>query len=826
VKPESGANMTSAFETLDKILKLEQEQGYKNKAVIRGLEALITTWPVEAVKEVPASTPAVEEIVSLLRDYGLLPEGTARRERVTQILEKLAACQEIANAPPAQQPTQPAAVPAQVGHATDPKPAPPPLEKESPSRLGLDSLATALSGVGQAQAKRLQRLGVTTIRDLLFLFPRRYNDFSALKTINQLEYGEEVTIMGTIWETRSRRTRSGGTVIQSIVADGTATIQATWFNQPFLLKSLKAGRQVVLSGKVDAYLGRLVMNSPEWEYLEKEQIHTGRLVPVYPLTEGIKAKWLRRLLKRTVDYWTKRMPDHLPHRTRESLELLDLETALAQIHFPDNDESLERARRRLSFDEFLLIQLGVQRQRHIWRSRPGRTLSTDPALLEAFSASLPFALTVAQKRVAEQIAGDLEQSQPMSRLLQGDVGSGKTVVAAAAMLMVAAGGAQAVLMAPTEILAEQHFRSLTTLYQWLKEADRPDLLTVCPLVRLLTGRVTGDERRQVYADIASGTADIVVGTHALIQRGVEFKDLALAIVDEQHRFGVEQRAALRQKGHNPHMLIMTATPIPRTLSLTIYGDLDVSVLDEMPPGRQPIETQWFLPRERERAYGFIRAQAEKGHQAFIICPLVEESEQVEAKAAVKEHERLQKTIFPDLRVGLLHGRMKGQEKEAVMAQFQRGELDILVSTSVVEVGIDVPNATVMMVEGANRFGLAQLHQFRGRVGRGQAQSYCILLSDTPSEESVERLRAIERTRDGFELAEVDLEMRGPGEFFGTRQSGMPPLRMAKLSDRHILEKARRTATEIFGRDPELGDPEHRLLARKLSEFWSGQGDLS
>jgi ATP-dependent DNA helicase RecG len=814
--------MTSAFETLGKILRLEQEQGYNNKAVIGGLEALARTWPVEAVKETPATTPVVEQIATLLRDYGSLSDQAARQERLAQIVEKLAACQGIAAGSSAERPTPPAKV------ASAAKPAPPEPPQATTFRPGLDSPVTVLSGVGQAQAGRLQRLGVSGIRDLLYLFPRRYNDFSALKTINQLEYGKEVTIIGTIWETKSRRTRSGGTIVQSIIADGTATIQATWFNQPYLLKPLKTGRQVVLSGKVDAYLGRLVMNSPEWEFLEKEQIHTGRLVPVYPLTQGIKAKWLRRLIKRTVDYWTKRVPDYLPRQVRESLGMPDLETTLLQIHFPDDQGSLEQARRRLSFDEFLLIQLGVLRQRQIWRSRPGRALDVDPALLEAFTASLPFALTAAQKRAIDEIVNDLRLSQPMSRLLQGDVGSGKTVVAAVAMLVAAASGAQAVLMAPTEILAEQHFGSLTALYGQL-EAVRESgsfSLSVRPRVRLLTGRVTGVERRQVYADIASGAADVIVGTHALIQKGVEFKDLALAIVDEQHRFGVEQRAALRQKGHNPHMLVMTATPIPRTLSLTIYGDLDVSTLDEMPPGRQPIETWWFLPRERERAYRFIRSQVEKGHQAFIICPLVEESERVEAKAAVKEYERLQQTIFPDLKLGLLHGRMKGQEKEAVMAQFQRGELGVLVSTSVVEVGIDVPNATVMMVEGANRFGLAQLHQFRGRVGRGQAQSYCILLSDTPSEESVERLRAIERTQDGFELAEVDLEMRGPGEFFGIRQSGTPPLRMAKLSDLGILEDARQVAKAIFEQDPGLEAPDHRLLGRKLAEFWQGQGELS
>ncbi|MFZ5917426.1 MAG: ATP-dependent DNA helicase RecG [Chloroflexota bacterium] len=820
--------MASAFETLAKILKLEKELGYENKAVIGGLAAMTRTWPVDAVRELPASTPLVEQIVGMLKDYDTLPGLEARQAQVARIIEKLAACRQLAVATVTEKPSPPAE-PEREAFETAPviaSGAPAAPAPRSAPRLGLDSPVTTLSGVGEKKLQQFRRLGVETIYDLIYHFPHRYNDFSALKTINQLTYGEEATVIGTIWETKARHTRSGGVIVQSIIADGTGTVEATWFNQPFLAKSLKAERQVVLSGAVDAYLGRLVMKSPEWEFLEKEQIHTGRLVPVYPLTEGIKAKWLRRLIKRTVDYWTKRMPDYLPRSVRESLGLPALENALIQIHFPDDWQSLEQARRRLSFDEFLLIQLGVLRQRQMWQARPGRALESRPALLEAFFSSLPFALTAAQRRAIDEIAGDMQQSRPMSRLLQGDVGSGKTVVAAAAMLLAAVGEAQAVLMAPTEILAEQHFNSLNTLYGRLAALSDDGTAPALPQVRILTGSVIGAAREQIYADIASGRANIVVGTHALIQKGVDFKDLALTIVDEQHRFGVEQRAALRQKGHNPHMLVMTATPIPRTLSLTMYGDLDISTLDEMPPGRQPVETRWFLPRERERAYNFIRNQVEKGYQAFIICPLVEGSDRIEAKAAVEEYERLQSSIFPDLRLGLLHGRLKSGDKELVMAQFQARELDVLVSTSVVEVGIDVPNATVMMVEGANRFGLAQLHQFRGRVGRGQAQSYCILLSDSPGEDSVERLRAIESTQDGFELAETDLEMRGPGEFFGTRQSGMPPLQVARLSDRRILEQARQAAKEIFERDPSLEDPDHRLLARKLAEFWRGRGDLS
>jgi len=412
----------------------------------------------------------------------------------------------------------------------------------------------------------------------------------------------------------------------------------------------------------------------------------------------------------------------------------------------------------------------------------------------------------------------------MARLLQGDVGSGKTVVAAAAMALVADAGAQAAMMAPTEILAEQHYQTLTRLYaNW---PGRP------PTVRLLTGSVTGKEREAILAGLADGSVDVAVGTHALIQEGVTFRDLALVVVDEQHRFGVRQRAALRQKGGDgarptPHMLVMTATPIPRSLQLTLWGHLDVSVIDEMPPGRRPVTTRVILPRERERAYAFLRSQVEKGRQGFIICPLVEASEKIEAKAAVEEYERLRKEVFPDLRLGLLHGRMKSEEKEAVMAAFARGELDILVATSVVEVGIDVPNATVMLIEGAERFGLAQLHQFRGRVGRSEHPSYCLLVAESASPEAEERLRAVESTTDGFVLAQKDLEMRGPGEFLGTRQSGMPDLKMASIADLRLLERVREAAQRLLEEDPDLSRPEHRLLAHRVAEMWaSGEGEVS
>jgi len=822
--------MLPAFEKLSKILRLEQSRDYQDQAVIGGLEKFVAHWRTTARAETqdPALSRQIDEIADLLSGYAARDqEGRART--VSDILARLEQTLTPASAPPLRKPSPhkpgPAKPTAPTPAPAKPPAPPPPVERPC---TGLDAAVTTLPGISTAYATRLRHLDITTVRDLLYHFPHRYDDYSTLKPISHLEYGEETTIIGTIWETTTRRSRGGGTIVSSIVADASGTIEAVWFNQPYLVRQLRTGRRIVLSGKVDEYLGRLTLQSPAWEPLERELIHTGRLVPIYPLTRGISARWMRRLMKRVVDHWAPRTPDPLPEKICERLGLLDLCAALQQMHFPDDQKAAKEARHRLSFDEFLLIQLGMLRQRQQWRNQQGIPLPRNQPLLDAFVASLPFELTPAQKRSLEQIVTDLEGDKPMSRLLQGDVGSGKTVVAAAAMLMALAAGKQSALMAPTEILAEQHYRTIAKLLATAPEwgLDRP------VSIAFLTGGLRRVERRKVYTALASGAADIVVGTHALIQKHVTFKDLGLAIVDEQHRFGVAQRAMLRGKGGTPHVLVMSATPIPRSLALTLYGDLDISVIDELPPGRKPIQTRWLLRRERERAYSFLRSQVEKGRQAFILFPLVEESDKVEAKAAVEEYERLKESIFPDLRLGLLHGRMKVKEKDAVMDRFHDGEIDILVSTSVVEVGIDVPNAAVMMIEGADRFGLAQLHQFRGRVGRGPHQSYCLLLSDAASPDDPqtkatwERLKAIEDTQDGFVLAEKDLELRGPGDFFGLRQSGLPALRLASLSNVRVLEQARAEAQAIFAEDPTLNRPEYRLLQEQLDQFWQGKNDLS
>ena len=860
------------FQHLDKLSRIliqERKLGYKNKAIIGGLEKLAPNWAKDALEDTTQENERrfIEEIKGELIAYGDIADEDrpnylhALLVKVHKATEAERDKKESTSQPPTTQssqklakdkadPSQKSVEPqAQVNdekttvkathrpHKADNRADSPQKSRSqrgSQSKtnrprttveftdVGLDSPITRLPGIKDAMAKRLANLGVGTVGDFLSLYPRRYDDYRNLKPINQLELGEDVTIIAQVWETRKQETRNRKvTMIKSVLSDGTATIEVTWFNQPWLVNKLGPGKQIVVSGKVEQYLGRLTFNSPEWEELDTEMTHTGRLVPVYPLTQGVTTKWLRSRIKDTVDYWSSRIPDYLPQESRERLELFPLEDALQQIHFPGSWQSLEAARRRLAFDELLMIQLGVLKQRQQWQAQPGHPVTVAPDSVPKLLDALPFQLTAAQQKALDNIVADLQRDVPMSRLLQGDVGSGKTVVALAAMVLTVLDGGQAAILAPTEILAEQHDKSMGKQLESIGQSLERQFN-----IQLLTGSTTAAERQEMLDQLAAGKIDIIVGTHAIIQEDVALKNLRLAVIDEQHRFGVEQRSALREKGFNPHMLVMTATPIPRTLALTLYGDLDLTIIDEMPPGRQPIQTRWLTPRERERSYAFIKSQIESGRQAYIICPLVEESDKTEAKSAVEEHKRLSKQVFPTFNLGLLHGRLKASEKEAVMRAFRDQETQILVSTSVVEVGIDVPNATVMLVEGANRFGLAQLHQFRGRVGRGEHKSYCLLLSDKVTPEAEERLRAVESTTNGFELAEYDLKMRGPGEFFGTRQSGLPDLKLVKLTDTRLLELAREEAQKIYEKDERLEQSQNLLLAKKVDEFWSKTADLS
>lgn len=800
--------MNQTIENLRKVLKLEQAKGYTDKAVMGGLDRFLRNLNL-----------ANEELSSLLsRSYSAL-DIKSREEWVRDILKQL---DEEKQKPP---PPMPAL----------PKQKAPIHSHRSGSAPSLDAPITALKGINRGLAPKFEKLGVKTIRELLYFFPHRHIDYSRTKLVSQLEAGEEQTIVANIWEASQKFLANRRRATEAVVGDESGNIRVIWFNQPYLAKVLSTNSRVVLSGRVDLFHGRKVFVSPEWELLESDDlIHTGRLVPVYPLTAGLSPRTVRRIVKGALDNCLPELNDFLPENVRVRANLLPLHEAIAQAHYPDSESSKDQARKRLAFDELFLIQLGVLSKKRDWQEESGNAFNVDSRYLEPFFNSLPYALTSAQKRALAEIQSDLSKPKPMSRLLQGEVGSGKTVVATAAMLLAAANGYQAGLMAPTEILAEQHFNTICSLLHSVSREENssktvrnyPDMLPHPISVGLLIGSLKESAKQEIQQCISAGEINIVIGTHALIQKGVDFKSLGLCVVDEQHRFGVMQRSELRSKGRRPHVLVMSATPIPRTLALTLYGDLDLSILDELPPGRIEIKTRFLGPEYRQRAYDFVRKQIAEGRQAFIICPLIEESEAIETKAAITEYERLSQSVFPDLRLGLLHGRLNGAEKEEVMQRFRNCEIDILVSTPVVEVGVDVPNATVMLIEGADRFGLAQLHQFRGRVGRGQHQSYCLLLAESPSAEAKERLKLMESIRNGFKLAEEDLRLRGPGEFFGTRQSGLPDLKMARLSDVTILELARREAIELFNSDPYLKQPEHRLLAREVSRLWQGEGELS
>lgn len=720
--------------------------------------------------------------------------------------------------------------------------------------ITLSTKVEEIPKIGTVYAKRLKKFGIKTVQDLLFYFPSRYDDFSEIITIKQArqKLNDVVCIQGEIiFIETSKSWRGGMAITNAIIKDLTGQINITWFNQPYLEKSLRENDFICLAGKVSLGKDGLYLSSPAYEKIneigENEELtHTGRIVPVYSETKGITSRWLRYVIKPLLYRFVDSLKETLPEEIIKKYKFLPIQEAIWQLHFPDSFESADAAKARFSFEELFLIQLHVLKEKLKLMLKKAPACKMDEKVMKTFTDSLPFKLTDSQKKCAFAILKDLEKTTPMSRLLEGDVGSGKTVVATMAALSVVKNGHQVAFLAPTEILAKQHFKTITNL---LKDFDiKVGLLTGKDARIFKEGEITEISKKSFLGDLEFDQIKIAVGTHSLIQKGVEFSKLALAIIDEQHRFGVEQRDyLLKNKKLVPHLLSMTATPIPRTLALTVYGDLDLSIIDEMPANRKKVKTIVVEPQQRKQAYEFIKKEVSEGKGVFVIFPKIDSQatklkETIEkhghingsfvpqnytplslsqlaineVKALKEEYEKLSKEIFPDLRITMLHGKMKAPEKERIMLDFQKGEIDILLSTSVVEVGVDVPRATIMMIEGAERFGLSQLHQFRGRVGRSDIQSYCFLFTTDPSQQNRKRLKAMVESSNGFELAQKDLEIRGPGSLYGTQQWGIPDMAMQGLSNIFLVEKTRTAAKELLEKDPELKNyPE---LKERLKQF--------
>ena len=666
---------------------------------------------------------------------------------------------------------------------------------------------TILKGVGPAKAKQFQQLNIYTLQDLICHFPRAYEDRTRLVTIDKLEVDTPACFKAMVMNTpRTHHVRKGLDLTRVQVADHTARLTLTFFNAKYAAEQLQYGREFIFYGAVSGDYGGYGMTNPTFEALDSAPVTTRRVLPIYPLTAGLTNAAVLKAVRQALAICP--VPEEvLPESVRREYGILSAERAYYAIHEPASMEEAEMAKRRLIFEEFFVFSAGLALMRAARAQK--KTAPYEHCDLSGFYSRLPFTLTGAQQRAIGEIADDLRRGTPMNRLVQGDVGSGKTMVAAAAAYLAIQNGHQAALMAPTEILAEQHFASLSKLLS-------PLGISVC----LLTGSMTVKQKQLARTAIEAGHAQLVVGTHALVSDTTVFHDLGLVVTDEQHRFGVGQRAKLSAKGEDPHLLVMSATPIPRTLALLMYGDLEVSILDELPPGREPVDT--FLVNEsyRARINAFIRKQVSEGHQCFVVCPAVEENGELDIKAATVWAQTLQKTVFPDLRVTLLHGQMKGAEKEAAMASFARGEADVMVATTVIEVGVDVPNATLMVIEDADRFGLSQLHQLRGRVGRGGAKSYCILTSHNKNQETLQRLKALCKTTDGFRIAEEDLQLRGPGDFFGSRQSGLPVFRVASLScDLQSLKQAQQASSRWIEQEGTADTPEGRALRSRIGELF-------
>lgn len=820
---------------LRRVLEHERSQDYANKLVIGGLDAMLTAFStqIDWLNSVPPRRSQsyaslgqgdrqiwIEHVLSKLASMSI-PPGVAQRanraaQRTDQASRPVSPSQERGTSKPVKPRRRPAA------------------SSKPPAKVTLEGSIADIDITTKANVGKLAKIGVNTLRDMLWHFPIRHIDYSKPTRIYDLELGQETTIVGHVVRAEKLSISRNGAA-RVMVSDGTGLLSVTFFGQPYLAAQLKPGTNIAISGKVGEYRGQAQMESPEHEVLGRgrDMTYAGNLLPVYPSTEKLQQRAIRTASRKALDLGLPLLNDMLPVEIVKRRQMPALREAVSDMHYPKAAPDVERGRRRLAFDELMLNQLLVARSRADWRSRGrGFALASASERLAEFMQSLEFELTTDQRQTLDTMLSDMSSGVPMARLLQGEVGSGKTIIALASILACVANGYRGAFLAPTEVLAEQHFLSTSRqlsaestplMPPTIRQAIAPGLRDTPVAVGLLTGSLSASQKAKMHELIAAGQIDIIIGTHALLQDAVEIPGLALAVVDEQHRFGVEQRAALAQREPRPHMLAMSATPIPRTLALTVYGDLEVSTLKTMPRGRSPLKTIWARDSHaRKDAYNWIRAQVSQGRQAFIVCPLIDESEVIEARAAIPEFERLNSGPLSDLRLGLLHGRMPLAEKQEAMEKFRSREIDVLVATPVIEVGVDVPNATVMMIESADRFGLAQLHQLRGRVGRGGHAGTCFLLSDKPSADSIDRLRIVEATSDGFELAEHDLRVRGPGEYTGTQQSGWAQMKVATPGDLDLIEVCRDEAGKLLSEDPTLSLKKHSALRKELEIFSEGR----
>lgn len=886
--------MPSALENLVALLKRERDLGALDTAVAGGLGAYAQNWQKQAREQArrPRNQILIDEIVDALAEYAGIDDKDERIGRLNYLLDRATnrlppppryknrlpdweakmksrsrpkRREHVDRKPTRQQHRAPGGRRASYdGESWDDdymrgpshnRPDLPPAPRLSrPPRLprrhdsagefmalqqALAAPTTDIKGIGSKLAEMLAQLNLHTIRDLLYSFPRDYHDYTQQQCIKDIVAGgPATTIIATVEQFRTVSSGGRNDLIM-VVGDGSGRLTARLFGQGYSAMRLRRGLPVVLHGKVTFFRDMKQMANPQWEELDLDNLTMVGIVPVYRMTKGLRPRLFRRTMQALTAEWADKLPDPLPSALLDRCDLADLGWAIRQRHFPEGEDHREHARRRLIFDELLMLQLALLGARREWQSQPGIPLEVADAFLESFLAdAFPYELTGDQARAVTEIRNDVRQPLPMNRLLQGDVGSGKTAVAIVALAIAHHNKAQAAVMVPTGILAEQHYKTISETFAKL-DWEQP------PQIALLTGALAADEREAIYQGLAAGEIDIVIGTHALIQTGLEFNNLALAIIDEQHRFGVDQRAKLRGKGRNPHLLVMSATPFPRSLALTLYADLDLSIISEKPPGRKAVQTEIIEPIARERLHGFVESQLDQGRQAFFVHPLVEESAALETASATEAYERLSQ-VFYRHRVALLHGRMSAAEKDRLMVGFAAHEYDVLVTTTVAEVGVDVPNANVIVIDGANRFGLAQLHQFRGRVGRGAQQSYCFLLPDSSSAIDLERMRAaqggelskaelsqaerrlaaLEQTTDGFELAELDMQLRGSGSLPGKFQSGSNILQHTQIITPELIVLAQAEARTLFEEDPALKLPQHEQLAAILQSRFPALGDIS